>query len=211
MSSRFAAWLCLIGAAACSHENSRPAAGAEDVSQSSVASTDPAMTPASLETNRPTTSDASSPSGSAPLAPTTGTTGTTGTSGSDARAPMTGASSDQRSGTSESKTSGATTPPRAVEPDNTKVNERDTNQAAPTPGDQRENESDLKITQNVRKAVMADGSLSFTAKNVKIITQNGKVTLRGPVKTAEERAAIESAARKIAGVNQVDNQIEVKK
>ena len=98
-----------------------------------------------------------------------------------------------------------------MQPDNTKVNERDRNAATPTPGDQQENESDLKITQHVRQAVMADGSLSFTAKNVKIITQNGTVTLRGPVKTAEERAAIEAAARKVAGVTRVDNQIEVKK
>jgi len=58
---------------------------------------------------------------------------------------------------------------------------------------------------------MADGSLSFTAKNVKIITQNGKVTLRGPVNSQEERNAIEAAARKIAGSGQVDNQLEVKK
>jgi osmotically-inducible protein OsmY len=76
--------------------------------------------------------------------------------------------------------------------------------------DQRNNETDLKITQQIRKAVMGDNSLSFTAKNVKIITIGGKVTLRGPVKTAQERTAIEDAARKVAGVTQVDNQIEVK-
>ena len=58
---------------------------------------------------------------------------------------------------------------------------------------------------------MKDGSLSFTAKNVKIITINGKVTLRGPVKTDQERAAIEAAAKQVAGATQVDNQIEVKK
>ncbi|HYP86553.1 MAG TPA: BON domain-containing protein, partial [Polyangiaceae bacterium] len=98
-----------------------------------------------------------------------------------------------------------------TQPDNTKVNERDKSSSALTPLDQRENETDLKITQNVRKAVMADGTLSFTAKNVKIITQGGKVTLRGPVKTAQERDAIDAAARKVAGVTQVDNQIEVKK
>jgi osmotically-inducible protein OsmY len=57
---------------------------------------------------------------------------------------------------------------------------------------------------------MKDDSLSFTAKNVKIITVSGKVTLRGPVKTTQERAAIEAAARRIAGATQVDNQIEVK-
>lgn len=96
-------------------------------------------------------------------------------------------------------------------PDNTKVNERDASSTALTPLDQQENRTDLTITQQIRQAVMADGSLSFTAKNVKIITQNGKVTLRGPVNTAQERSAIEAAARKVAGAASVDNQLEVKK
>ena len=108
----------------------------------------------------------------------------------------------------------ATTPPATAPagtpPDNTKVNKRDTNSAALTPMDQGNGETDLRITQQIRQAVMADGSLSFTAKNVKIITMNGSVTLRGPVNTAAERSAIEAAARKVAGA-QVDNQIEVKK
>jgi hypothetical protein len=113
--------------------------------------------------------------------------------------------------------SAAANPPRPLEPapgaapDNTKVNKRDTNSAALTPMDQNNNQSDLKITQQIRQAVMADGSLSFTAKNVKIITQNGKVTLRGPVNSAQERDAIDAAARKVAGASQVDNQLEVKK
>lgn len=100
---------------------------------------------------------------------------------------------------------------RATAPDNTNVNERDRNDATKTPLDQGNNETDLQITQQIRKAVMADDSLSFTAKNVKIISTGGKVTLRGPVKTAAERNAIEEAARKVAGVLQVENQIEVKK
>lgn len=99
--------------------------------------------------------------------------------------------------------------PVGTKPDNTKVNKRDADSAALTPFDQGENESDLKVTQQIRQAVMADGSLSFTAKNVKIITLNGKVTLRGPVKTAAERTSIEGAARKVAGAGKVDNQLEV--
>jgi osmotically-inducible protein OsmY len=67
------------------------------------------------------------------------------------------------------------------------------------------------VTQHIRQAVMKESSLSFTAKNVKIITVNGKVTLRGPVNSAEERATIEAAARKVAGVIQVENLLEVKK
>ena len=113
-------------------------------------------------------------------------------------------------------TSPAAPPPAAADaapgaaPDNTKVNKRDTNSAALTPVDQGNGEIDLRITQQIRQAVMADNSLSFTAKNVKIITLNGTVTLRGPVNTAAERSAIEAAARRVAGA-QVDNQIEVKK
>jgi len=77
--------------------------------------------------------------------------------------------------------------------------------------DQSNSASDLKITQQIRQAVMADGSLSFTAKNVKIITANGKVTLRGPVKSEQERQSIETSARKVAGDSNVDDQLEVKK
>lgn len=200
MSSRFAAWLCLIGAAACSHNNPEPAATADDVHQPDLARSEPAMTPASLETNRPAMDGpASSPSTATTPAATTGSDGSSGVRAPGAADTMGTSSSPQPS----------TSP--GTQPDNTKVNERDKSSASPTPPDQKENESDLKITQHVRQAVMADGSLSFTAKNVKIISQNGKVTLRGPVKTAQERDAIEAAARKVAGVTQVDNQIEVKK
>jgi hyperosmotically inducible periplasmic protein len=101
-----------------------------------------------------------------------------------------------------------TTPAAA---DNTKVNKRDSDGDAPTPIDQGNNSSDLKTTQEIRKAVVADGALSFTAKNVKIITTNGKVTLRGPVKSVEEREKIAAFARKIAGAANVDNQLEVAK
>jgi hypothetical protein len=99
----------------------------------------------------------------------------------------------------------------AVAADNTKVNQRDSDGAAPTPMDQGNNSSDLEITQDIRKAVVGDGSLSFTAKNVKIITTKGKVTLRGPVNNAEEREKIAALARKVAGAANVDNQLEVAK
>jgi len=105
----------------------------------------------------------------------------------------------------------APAPEARAQPDNTRVNDRDRGNGPPTPMDQGNGASDLKITQQIRQAVIADGSLSFTAKNVKIITNNGKVTLRGPVKTDQERQAIESSARKVAGDGNVDDQIEVKK
>ncbi|MEI9949352.1 MAG: BON domain-containing protein [Pseudomonadota bacterium] len=95
-------------------------------------------------------------------------------------------------------------------PDNSGVNARDKGGQALTPMDQGPSASDRKITQLIRQAVVKDGSLSFTAKNVKIITINGKVTLRGPVNTAAERTAIEAAAKNVAGVAQVDNQLDVK-
>jgi osmotically-inducible protein OsmY len=108
-----------------------------------------------------------------------------------------------------------TTPPKTtgrepVAPDNTGVNERDRDLDTKIPGDQLENAVDLEITQQVRKAIVALDTLSLNGKNVKVVTQNGVVTLRGPVDTAEEKATIEELARKVPGVKQVDNQLEVK-
>jgi len=97
----------------------------------------------------------------------------------------------------------------AVEPDNTGRNVRDRNEATKTPGDQSENEADRTITQNIRKAITGDDSLSTNAKNVKIITNDGTVTLRGPVKSEKEKADIEAKAKQVAGVKNVDNQLEV--
>jgi len=57
---------------------------------------------------------------------------------------------------------------------------------------------------------VADKSLSTTAKNVKIITVNGVVTLRGPVNSPQEKETIEATAQHIAGTNTVDNQLEIK-
>jgi hyperosmotically inducible protein len=94
--------------------------------------------------------------------------------------------------------------------DNTRVNARDRSSASPTPMDQSNSKDDIRITADIRRGVVGDGSLSFTAKNVKIITSGGKVVLRGPVKTAQERATIEAKARATAGVTDVDNQLEVK-
>jgi osmotically-inducible protein OsmY len=97
----------------------------------------------------------------------------------------------------------------AVEPDNSGRNVRDRDDQNKTTGDQSENEADRTITQNIRRAVTADGSLSTNAKNVKIITNNGTVTLRGPVKSEKEKAEIEAKAKQVAGVKGVDNQLEV--
>ena len=97
----------------------------------------------------------------------------------------------------------------ATPADNTKKNERDRDTAALTPGDQGESETDRTITQKIRQGVVGNDALSMTAKNVKIITKNGVVTLRGPVKSDKEKTDIALLAQKVAGVQQVDNQLEV--
>jgi osmotically-inducible protein OsmY len=97
-----------------------------------------------------------------------------------------------------------------AEPDNTATNQRDRSGQTKTSGDQSNSSADLKITQAIRQALMKDGGLSMTAKNIKIITASGQVTLRGPVKTAEEKARIDQLAKSAAGGAKIDNQLEVK-
>lgn len=103
----------------------------------------------------------------------------------------------------------AQAPPAQTAPDNTGRNVRDRGGATLTPGDQSETETDRTLTQRIRQAVVADDALSTTAKNVKIITVNGVVTLRGPVKTIEEKRTIEATAQQIAGADKVDSQLEI--
>jgi hyperosmotically inducible periplasmic protein len=95
-------------------------------------------------------------------------------------------------------------------PDNTAINERDRSSETKTSGDQSNSSADLKTTQAIRQALMKDGELSMTAKNIKVITANGHVTLRGPVKTAQEKAKIDQLAKSAAGGVQIDNQLDVK-
>jgi hyperosmotically inducible periplasmic protein len=96
-----------------------------------------------------------------------------------------------------------------VAADNSGRNARDRDGATKTSGDQSENEADRAITQKIRQAITSDDALSTNGQNVKIITSDGKVTLRGPVKSAKEKADIAAKATQIAGVKQVDNQLEV--
>ena len=94
--------------------------------------------------------------------------------------------------------------------DNTKKNQRDRSGETKTSGDQSNSSEDVKITAAIRRAVVRDHSLSMTAKNVKIITANGMVTLRGPVKSDTEKAKIVELAHSAAGNAKIDNQLEVK-
>jgi len=93
-------------------------------------------------------------------------------------------------------------------PDNTGRNVRDRG-ATLTSGDQSESEADRTLTQKIRKAVVADDSLSTTAHNVKIITVDGIVTLRGPVKKEDELKKIAATAERLAGAGKVQNYLEV--
>jgi len=93
--------------------------------------------------------------------------------------------------------------------DNTKVNQRDRNKSEPTADQQKETPADRQLTQQIRKALVKDKQLSTYAHNIKIITQNGMVTLKGPVKSEEEKQAIEAKAADIAGSDKVTSEIQV--
>ena len=97
-----------------------------------------------------------------------------------------------------------------TQPDNTATNERDRSGETQTSGDQSNSPADLKVTQAIRQALMKDSELSTTAKNIKVITANGQVTLRGPVKTAQEKAKIDQLARSAAVGAHIDDQLDVK-
>ncbi len=100
--------------------------------------------------------------------------------------------------------------PPPVAPDNSGVNVRDRNPETMTAGQQSNAKGDVELTRRIRRAVVKDNSLSMMAHNVKIISANGSVILRGPVKTEEEKANIARKAQAIAGADKVDNQLEVK-
>jgi hyperosmotically inducible periplasmic protein len=95
-------------------------------------------------------------------------------------------------------------------PDNTKVNQRDKNKTEPTADQQKENQPDRELARQIRRSIVQDKTLSSYAHNVKIIAQNGTVTLKGPVRSDEEKSAVEAKAAEIAGAEKVTSQLEVK-
>ena len=99
---------------------------------------------------------------------------------------------------------GAQTPP-----DNTKVNTRDRSKGAVTADQQKESTADREITRRIRRALMDDKTLSTYAHNVKVIAQDGQVTLKGPVRTEEEKKTVEAKATEVAGAGHVTNQISI--
>ena len=94
-------------------------------------------------------------------------------------------------------------------PDNSKTNQGDANKGAVTAEKQNANPADRNITKQIRSAIYKDKSLSTYAHNIKIITQDGRVTLKGPVRTEDEEAGIEAKAAAVVGAENVTNQLEV--
>jgi osmotically-inducible protein OsmY len=98
-----------------------------------------------------------------------------------------------------------------TQPDNTKVNQRDRSAAEATADQQKSNAADMKMTRNIRRSIMADKSLSSYAHNIKIISQNGVVTLKGPVKSDAEKTSLVAKAVAVTGsADHVTDQISVK-
>src|ERR1700730_15931025 len=100
-----------------------------------------------------------------------------------------------------------TTTPSA---DNTKINQRDRNPKEATADRQKMNPGDRETTKQIRQAIEKDKSISTYGHNVKVITQNGMVTLKGPVSSEEEKKAIEAKAAEVAGADKITSQLEVK-
>ena len=96
-----------------------------------------------------------------------------------------------------------------TKPDNTAVNKRDRNSKTATADTQKNNRSDLQTTRKIRQMIVKDKSLSTYAHNVKIITQNGMVTLKGPVRSEQEQKALGAIASQVAGEANVKNELEI--
>jgi hyperosmotically inducible protein len=98
-----------------------------------------------------------------------------------------------------------------TQPDNTKVNQRDRSSAEPTADQQKMNSSDQKLTASIRKSILDDKTLSTYAHNIKIISQDGTVTLKGPVRSEDERKSIVSKATAVAGsAGKINDELSVK-
>ncbi len=94
-------------------------------------------------------------------------------------------------------------------PDNSKTNKRDRDKSSPTADRQKMNPTDRDLAKRIRSAIVDDKSLSTYAHNIKIVAQDGKVTLKGPVRSEEEKSAIETKVTEVAGAGNVINQLEV--
>ncbi len=208
MNTRAIALTCALSAAACAGSETRPA---QDPAWTNSNTTTTAATTPPTTARSPSTSASTDYASPNPVAPV-GAMSSTSTTSAPQPMPMPYTSTPAATPTP------ATSPVVANNPgvanhtnnaDNTKINDRDRHDAL-TPMAQGNSGAEIKITATIRKGMMSDKTLSFAAKNVKVITVGTKVTLRGPVKSEQERATVEALARQTAGVTEVDNQLEVK-
>lgn len=141
-----------------------------------------------------------------------GKTDTSNSAGSSGDAEISASADSGSSASIDVSTNGASASASAPkDADNTGINKRDRAEDALTPGDQGNNEPDRELTRKIRRALTSNDQLSMTAKNIKIIANQGKVTLRGPVKTAAEREQVAALAQQtLAGAGVLDNQLEIK-
>lgn len=93
--------------------------------------------------------------------------------------------------------------------DNSKVNQRDQSESEPTADQQQNNASDLNLAKQIRRALTEDKSMSIYAHNVKVIAQNGKVTLKGPVRSEDEKSAVIAKAAQLAGASNINDELTV--
>jgi hyperosmotically inducible periplasmic protein len=102
-----------------------------------------------------------------------------------------------------------TSAPPSPAPDNSKVNVRDRQPGSTTADQQKNSKGDLEITRKVRQGIVKDKTLSTYAHNIKVVTEGGVVTLRGPVRSSDEKLAIETIAAQVAGEGNVRNELEI--
>jgi hyperosmotically inducible protein len=207
--------MCALAAAACGGSDSRPA---QD--PASVAETTSTSAPTSnVDVNADPTPPAAAPTQDTATVATTNRVPASRANSSSitispgVTSPVVGSANSSMLGTNSGGPLVVDNPgahDQTKNADNTKINDRDRHGAL-TPMNQGNSADETKITASIRKGLMGDSSLSFTAKNVKVITVGTKVTLRGPVSSDQEKSTIETRAKQTAGVTEVDNQLEVKK
>ncbi|MEP7052328.1 MAG: BON domain-containing protein [Pseudomonadota bacterium] len=201
-----------IVAAACA-SNPPPEASSATVAQATnVPNNGPDFTPAETDGMATARAEKRAPADATQPAPDLNAPPATGTASANNDTTNNTRGNGTEGGSAVNPSNAAASPAvRSPDADNTAVNKRDRSGKTLTPMDQGSSQADRATTTQIRQALMHDSTLSFTAKNVKIITINGKVTLRGTVKTDAERTTIENAARNVAGGAQVDSQLEVSK
>ena len=118
-----------------------------------------------------------------------------------------GKTSDQAADTGSSTQSASNT--KQTAPDNTAVNAIPRGKIVTAKNQATGSKADVKTTRRIRRALVADRSLSTYGKNVKVVTVKGKVTLKGPVKSDREKMVIAEKAQRIAGAGKVDNELNV--